>query len=260
MAHAAAVEDQPVGEHRPVPAGEQGAHGVLDLHRVGLVREPQAPGEPAEVRVHGDPGPAEGVAEHHERGLAPHPGQRHEVLETGGDLAVVPGHELLGQPQDRGGLVPVEPRGAHELLQLGFGGRGHRVGVREAGEQRRRGRVDPHVGGLGGQHRGHEQLERRLEVQLGDGVRVRLGQDPVDPPRPAHQGQPGLPGRRARRLRLHPRVLPPSCDPLRSDHPRERGACRRPHRVRPRLPGTMRHTGPEDLWRRRRARHAEAGD
>ena len=52
--------------------------------------------------------------------------------------------------------------------------------------------VHLHVGGLRGQHRGHQQLERAGEVQLGVRIRVGLGQDPVHLPRPPHQSQPGL--------------------------------------------------------------------
>ena len=70
MAAPAAVPDEVVGEHRPVALGEEGADGVLDLDRVGLLGPAEAAREPAEVGVDGDAGHAEGVAEHDVGGLA----------------------------------------------------------------------------------------------------------------------------------------------------------------------------------------------
>ena len=77
--HAAAVEDQPVAEHRPVPLREQRADLVLDLDRVVLGGPAEAAGQPAEVGVDGDAGDAEGVAQHHVGGLAADAGQRDQV-------------------------------------------------------------------------------------------------------------------------------------------------------------------------------------
>ena len=61
---------------------------VLDLDRVLLLGPAEAAREAAEVRVDGDAGDVEGVAEHDVRRLAADPGQRHEVLQTRRHLAV----------------------------------------------------------------------------------------------------------------------------------------------------------------------------
>ncbi len=98
------------------------------------------------------------------------------------------------------------------LLQLRQVGAREGLGVRVAGEQHRRHHVDPHVGGLGGEDRGREELERVLEVELAPRVRVLERQPPrhlagptlrgARPPRPRAVGSGG--GHRSRRLRRGP--------------------------------------------------------
>src|SRR4029077_18458442 len=71
MADPPAVPDHPLRQVGPVLARDERRHLRLDLHRVG-VRGPAEPaGQPPEVRIHGDAGDAEGVAEHHVGRLAP---------------------------------------------------------------------------------------------------------------------------------------------------------------------------------------------
>ncbi len=87
-----------------------------------------------------------------------------------------------------------------------------RLGVRVAGEQHRSDHVDPHVGGLGGQDRGREELERVLEVELapasGYSRASRRATSRARPfrvrgrPRAAAVGSGG--GHRSRRLRRGP--------------------------------------------------------
>ena len=84
VAHAAAVEDHPVAEHRPVALREQLAHLGLDLHRVVLLRPAEAPGQPAEVGVDGDAGHVDFVARDDVGRLAADAGQRLRGLELGG--------------------------------------------------------------------------------------------------------------------------------------------------------------------------------
>ena len=82
VAAAPAVPDQVVAEHHPVLLGEQRADRVLRLDRVGLLGPAEAAAEPAEVGVDGDPGDAEGVAEHDVGGLAAHARQGDELVEA----------------------------------------------------------------------------------------------------------------------------------------------------------------------------------
>src|SRR5690349_9926133 len=71
VAHAAAVEDQPVREHGPALARHDRHERELDLDRVGLARQRESMREPADVRVDDEPGNSERVPEDDVRGLAP---------------------------------------------------------------------------------------------------------------------------------------------------------------------------------------------
>ncbi len=166
---------------------------MLGLDRVGLLGPAEPAGEPAEVGVHGDPGDAEGVAEHHVGGLAADAGQLDEVLEPGRDLAVVPLDEGGAELEQRLGLGAEEPERADDPLEGLPVGRRHRRGVGVGREQGRPHRVDPLVGGLRAQHGHDEQLEGVVEVELALRVGVGVGEHPVDPARLPHQ--PGA-GRR----------------------------------------------------------------
>src|SRR5207249_3024209 len=81
VAAPAAVEDQPVRQHRPVLLREQVADDVLDLDRVLLGGPAEAADQAAEMRVDGDAGNAERVAEDHVRGLPAGAGELHQLLE-----------------------------------------------------------------------------------------------------------------------------------------------------------------------------------
>ena len=191
---AAAVEDDAVREHRPLALGEERGDLRLDLLRV-LLRGPlPAPHQPPEVGVHGEARHAEGVAEHHigrlaARRRAASPGP------PGGPGTSPPKRSAQRRGQARAAdlaLARKKPVGPDQLLQLLRVGGGHVLGRRVRGEERGRRLVDPQVGGLGGQDRGDQQLEGVLEVQLGVGVRIDLGELAVDPAGAADQRGPGL--------------------------------------------------------------------
>ena len=106
-------------QHRPVALGEEGADGVLDLDRVGLLGPAEAPDEPAEVGVDGDAGHVEGVAEHDVGGLAARrragsPGRRG----GGGTSPSKLLDERLAELEQRVGLRPEEAERAEELLEV----------------------------------------------------------------------------------------------------------------------------------------------
>ncbi len=119
VAHPAAVEDHLVRHDRPVALGHQRADGVLDLDRVLLLRPSPAPDEPAEVRVDGDAGDVERVAEDHVGGLAPDPRQLDELVQRVGQLTAVLLDDGGAEPDQRVGLVPEEAGAVDHLLQLG---------------------------------------------------------------------------------------------------------------------------------------------
>ena len=113
------------------------------------------------------------------------------VAETGN---VTRAAEGVGRTQS---AVSMQIRRLEDRLELVGRRRGHRDGVREPGEQRRRRLVDAHVRGLRGQHRGDQQLERVAEVELAARVRVALRERPVDAPGPAGACEQGLVDRRS---------------------------------------------------------------
>ena len=123
--------------------------------------------------------------------LRPMPGQLDQLVEGVRQHAVVLLDDGRAQPDQRGGLVPEEPGGPDHLLELGAVGLGvvGRGGI--AGEQRRGDLVDPLVGALRGQDRGHGEFQRRGEVQLA--VRVGIGGGE----RRAASARPGARGPRA---------------------------------------------------------------
>ena len=149
--------------------------------------------------VHGDGGPAEGVAEDDIGGLAPHSRQGHELLAA----ARHPPLEALGegltdaeQVAGLGALEAERPQDRLEVLAPG-GSQGGGVGV--ALEELRGDRVDARVGGLGRQDGGHEQLEGAVVVQGAGGVGVEGHELVVDgartPGRLGRQRRLGNPGR-----------------------------------------------------------------
>src|SRR5690606_25984043 len=124
------------------------------------------PYEPLEVRVHGDTGAAEGVAQDDEGGLAAHTGQLDEVLEPAGHLAAEVLGERLRQPYHRLGLGPEEAGGAQDLLHLlGVGG-GQILGGGVLGEEGGGGLVDAQDGGVGRRHGVDREREGVIGVQL----------------------------------------------------------------------------------------------
>ncbi|CAG6397921.1 hypothetical protein SCOCK_60254 [Actinacidiphila cocklensis] len=189
MADPAAVEDDAMRQHRPLRLREEPRDVLLDLLRVLGGGPAEAPGQPSEVGVHGDPRYAEGVAEDNVGRLAADAGQLDQVFEAAGDLAAEVVAQRRGQAEHRAGLGAEESRGPQDLLQRRRIGRRHRLRRRIQREQRRRRLVHPQVGGLRGQHGGDQQLEGILEVQLGVGVRIHLGQFAVDPPGLPHQSR-----------------------------------------------------------------------
>ncbi|CUR62522.1 hypothetical protein NOCA180166 [metagenome] len=192
MAAATAVPDDVVGQHRPVALGEERPDSVLDLDRVGLLRPAEATHQPAEVGVDGDARLAERVAQDHVGRLATDAREGDQVVEASGHLAVEGVDQRLAELEQRVGLLPEEAQRAEELLHvLARCGR-HRLGRGVGREQRRARRVDPPVGGLRGDHRDDQALERVGEVELGRGVGIGLGQDPIHPAGPPHEGRVGL--------------------------------------------------------------------
>src|SRR5690606_31173662 len=79
-ADASAVEDQSVVEEHPLLGRERLLQVKLDLVRVRVARERQAPGDPTHVRVHRDRLAPERVGQHHVGRLAAHAREGRQLL------------------------------------------------------------------------------------------------------------------------------------------------------------------------------------
>ena len=181
VAGGAPVQDQPVRQVRPLLGREAGGDLPFDAHRVGGGVVPVvAPAQPARhadhMRIHGEAGHVERVAEHHVGGFAAHAGQCDQLLHGARHPAGEPGFELGGQGDDVARLGMVEADGADDVLHTLRVGRRQRRGRGIGGEQRGGDRVHTLVGGLGAQHGGHQQLERGVEIERAR----RLGNDTAE--------------------------------------------------------------------------------
>ena len=197
-----------VRQHGPVAPREQARDLGLDLVRVGLLGPAEPAHEPPEVRVDGDPRDAERVAQHDVGRLATDPGQRDEVGEAAGHLAVVPLDQRLAQPDDRGRLGAEEAGRADEVLEL------LAVGARRRRRRSDSGRTAPGVTRL--TRRSVHCAERIVATTSSSGVvksssqcasGIGLAEQPVHPSGAPDQCRPGLPRRRGLQERGHPASL-----------------------------------------------------
>ena len=146
---------------------------LLDLHGIGVPGEPEPQGEASHMGVHNDPlVDPEGVAEHDVGGLAARAGKSGEFPDGARDFAAVALRQRGTHAADRLGLVPVESRRAHDLLQFLLRDVRVVIGRAAAPEERLGHDVDPHVGALGGEDRGDEQFEGVREIELAVGVGI----------------------------------------------------------------------------------------
>src|SRR6266699_1769945 len=193
-ADAAPMQDEGVREPGPLVARHQRHQVALDLLRCFLFRETEQRRQALHVRVHYDPFTLpEPGAQHHVRGLAPHPGELDQLLHGIRHLAPVALQERLRHPDDRFRLVAEEPGAVNILLEdLGIR-RGVVLRRLVLCEQRRGDDVDPSVRGLSGEDRRDEQLERVRVVERAHGV----GVGPLEAGDDLTAARPGFGGRLA---------------------------------------------------------------
>ena len=156
----------------PVLLGEEGLEVLPDPLRGLCLGEAEPPGEAGHVGVHGDPRHPKGRPQHHGGRLPAHPGKAHEGLILLGHLSPVLLHEPPRQGHEVLRLGAVKPDAADVGLHLLGGGLRQGLGVGKAGEEGRGGLVHAFIGGLGGEDRGHEELEGVLvpKLRAGPGV------------------------------------------------------------------------------------------
>ena len=150
-----------VREPDPPLLGEDLDQILLDLHRVGVLRQIQPPGDPRDVRVHhhsgGDP---IGGAQHHVRRLARRSRDGEHLFHGLRHLAAEDVDHALRGADDRLRLVIEESRAAYVVRQhlRTHCGEIPRRGV--LGEEGGRNFIDALIGALRGQNGGHQQLPR----------------------------------------------------------------------------------------------------
>ena len=199
MAPTTSVPDHPMRHLRPVLAREYLHEIALDLHRVGLRRPPEAPGQPTQVGVDGDAGNTEGVPQHDVGRLAADSGKGHQIRQPRGNLTAEAITHSLPDALQSLGLLPEESRGSDQGLQL------LPIGARVVGggvvalEQRRRHLVHALVSALGAEHRGDEEFDRCPKVQFTVRIRVGLPQDLHHAAGSASEGREFLPDSPVRR-------------------------------------------------------------
>src|SRR4030042_1385827 len=77
----------------------------FQLNRIVVFREPQPAGKTNHVRIAGDSGNAEGVAEDAVGRFTPHAGKRQKLIHRAGDFAAVLLDNSRARPLDIDGLV-----------------------------------------------------------------------------------------------------------------------------------------------------------
>ena len=148
------------------------------FHRQGRFARGQARpvADPKDVRVNRHRGLAKGAVEHHIGRFAPHAGQRLQRFACARHLAVVLCDQDFAGLQQVAGLAVVEADGLDVRLDAVQPQVQHGLWVAGGGKQPARGLVHAHVGGLSRQQHRHQQFEHRCVDQLGDWLRVGLGQ------------------------------------------------------------------------------------
>ena len=139
---------------------------ALDLDRVGVHGQAEPAAEAADVRIDRDAGHVEAVAEDRR---SPSCGRRRAACTSS---SIVRGHLAADTPRRGGGTSPGcsspccgRSRWTGSSSPVRADRRRRRLGVGIAGEQGRRDQVDAHVGALGGEDGGDEQLQRRAKIE-----------------------------------------------------------------------------------------------
>jgi hypothetical protein len=161
VARPASEQDHRVRDVDPRAARQQVHQVALDLDRIVLRGEREALRDASDVRVDEDAfGLRRDVCDHDVRRLPRHAGERRELVDRERDLAAEVLDDLSGRADDRLRLLPEEPGGINDLLDVGRVRGGERLGIGVGAEELRRDLVDRFVGALGGQDCRDEQLER----------------------------------------------------------------------------------------------------
>ena len=166
------MQDEHVRRHNP--AIRRQGRAELGLHLLGRrsLRDAEPVGDAEDMAVDREAGHAERMAKDDVGRLAPDAGKGSQSGHGGGHLAVVLGHERLRKALDGLRLHAEEAGGLELRFELRRARGSQRACIGIAREERGRDLVHALVRRLRRQHRCHEELERRPEIELGEGVRM----------------------------------------------------------------------------------------
>jgi hypothetical protein len=157
----------------PRGLGEEALQVALGLHHAAPAREPPAPREAVDVRIHREGRHAEGLDHHDARRLVADTGERLEERGVRRHAAGVLVQQALRERRQGARLLGRQPAAPDQALDLGDGEARQRLRGRRRGEERRRHLVDPRIGALGGEHHRDEQREGILVAQRHRGLGVQ---------------------------------------------------------------------------------------
>jgi len=167
-----AMRNNDMAESRPVSLRDYVGQIEFQLYRIAVLGEPQSPRQTNDVRVAGDAGDAEGVAQDAIGRFPSHPGKGQQLLHRVGNGAVVVLDDSGARAFDIEGLVAIESRGSDvrfDLFQIGIGpvvGRGVLL------EQLLCHHVDPFIRALRRENRGDQQFQRIHKTKGNRGFRI----------------------------------------------------------------------------------------
>ncbi len=169
----AAVKDQQVRNKSPIFLGDEFHEVLFDFDGIGMGGQAQASREAADVGVDHDADVfVEGVAQDDVGGFAAYAAQAGQFLHGLGHIAAEFFQNVLGGLFDGFGFAAEKTGGLDDFFDVSLrsGGQGLDGGI--FFEEDRGDHVDAHIGALGGEDGGDEQLERVLMVQgaVGRGV------------------------------------------------------------------------------------------
>jgi hypothetical protein len=110
------------------------------------------------MRIDDHPWNCEGIAKDDVGRLAPDPRQFNQFTQGLRHDTLMPRHNGLGATNQIGGLVAKKSSRADQCFDLWEGGASQGSRIREPGKERGGYQIDSHVGALGGEDGGHQQL------------------------------------------------------------------------------------------------------
>lgn len=176
-----AVVDEHVVKIQPILFGNKAHQISLDPVRIFLLAQPQSQGKTPDMGVDSNAlCLIEGTGENDVSRLPGHTGKSDELFHAVRDIAVEIFHDLLADIDEASRFVPEKACWSDHLLQLFLVGSCQIIDSGIFPEKKGSDLVNLLVRALGGQNRGHQNLEWSLKLKGGAALGIGLAQDPDD--------------------------------------------------------------------------------